>query len=773
MIRIQTLFRAVMVLVAAYVFTLGATWNGLLIPELRFASLALLGIVFAGWMIARLRGRWTWHSTPLDLAFLLWVGAMLLSIVANNESWRRSVIGLWHVGLYIAVWYMLADALANRAFDRDALVDALLFAGLIVLIFGYVQVGSLPLDLTDTALPRPGSVIGNPNALGALLVVLLPLALARLAVVRNRLAQGVLAAYALATLLLLFFTFSRGAWIGTGAALLALIALLLNQHDLLSVPRLRGAWQRLSQQRRQLLTGAAIVMGGLLLLAVVLFVQSLGASGRTLDLRTSIWGPALSMFTEQPLTGQGLFTFGQGLMEHLSMPPRQPHAHAHSAPLHIAAELGLPGLLALAFTLWALVRALRANLKVVTDEQRAAVYGGTAAAVGFAAHHLLDTPMMMPAIALAGLLALVVTAAPLDPQPIRARWRSLGHPVGMVALPVVLLATGFFAAALYADYIRALDHVNDDDYRAAAEALEGVIVADPDMAITYQQQGYLWAVVYLQDDDPQALERAITAYSRFVELESQNAIGWANLAYLYSELGDDAAAILAGEQAAASAPDTWEFWFALALALENASELDRARAAYENALTPASRVSVLWMVTPLAREVAQMVEAEDTGLIVMALRDGSVTNSAEVDALWAASGLAERETSVRTLMLQLFLTMEIEEARNIAGIFQAWLRDASEQATTDLDEAWLHLGRARWARFNGDAVTAQAELDAAFALIYPDDPITADYELASNIGYFQFLRYVIPRQFLPEIGYPVIRDYELEALWWYEASAAG
>ncbi|NJL56835.1 hypothetical protein HC928_18060 [bacterium] len=125
------------------------------------------------------------------------------------------------------------------------------------------------------------------------------------------------------------------------------------------------------------------------------------------------------------------------------------------------------------------------------------------------------------------------------------------------------------------------------------------------------------------------------------------------------------------------------------------------------------------------------------------------------------------------LMLQLFLTMEIEEARNIAGIMQAWLIDAAERAVTDVDEAWLHLGRARWARFNGDMAAAQVERDAAFALIYPDDPITADYELASNIGHFQFLRYVIPRQFLPEIGYPVIRDEVLEALWWYESTAGG
>ncbi|NJL56834.1 tetratricopeptide repeat protein, partial [bacterium] len=245
-----------------------------------------------------------------------------------------------------------------------------------------------------------------------------------------------------------------------------------------------------------------------------------------------------------------------------------------------------------------------------------------AALVGFAAHHLLDTPMMMPAIALAGLLALVVAAAPLNSQRIQSGWRRAGHPLGVVTLPVILLVLGFYATALYAGYTRALSHVNDDDYRAAAEALAPVIAADPDMAITYQQQGYLWGVVYQQEAESQVLEQAIAAYTRFVDLEPQNAIGWANLAFLHEVTGDTAFAIAAWQRAATAAPDAWLFGYRLGRALETNGDFDAAQVAYVGALTPANRISVLWEATPLAQRVAQTVEAEDAGLIVMALREG-------------------------------------------------------------------------------------------------------------------------------------------------------
>lgn len=59
------------------------------------------------------------------------------------------------------------------------------------------------------------------------------------------------------------------------------------------------------------------------------------------------------------------------------------------------------------------------------------------------------------------------------------------------------------------------------------------------------------------------------------------------------------------------------------------------------------------------------------------------------------------------------------------------------------------------ARYNGEEQTAERELAAARELVAPDFT-EADYITGTNIAHFQFLRYTIPRQFLPQVDYPAV-----------------
>ena len=75
-----------------------------------------------------------------------------------------------------------------------------------------------------------------------------------------------------------------------------------------------------------------------LVVALALVAESFGIAGRTLELRTWIYDTAIQLFDERPLTGHGLFTFGAGLSRLNSLPPLEPHSHAHDVILHVAAE---------------------------------------------------------------------------------------------------------------------------------------------------------------------------------------------------------------------------------------------------------------------------------------------------------------------------------------------------------------------------------------------------------------------------------------------------
>ena len=129
------------------------------------------------------------------------------------------------MGVYIGVWYVLQDALANRALRREWLVDALLIAGVPVVFVGYAQV---ELALTSGfALPRPVGTLGNANALAAFLVMLIPLHAGRIVEVRAPLARVMFGFYSVMVLGLIFLSYSRGGWFGAAVAVAVWVSLRL------------------------------------------------------------------------------------------------------------------------------------------------------------------------------------------------------------------------------------------------------------------------------------------------------------------------------------------------------------------------------------------------------------------------------------------------------------------------------------------------------------------------------------------------------------------
>ena len=203
MIRSDTILRLALTLLFTYLIAIGATFNGLVFPQFRMITLTLMSLLLIIWLVIRWRRGWRWHTTPLDGVFLLWALAFGFSLAANGDSWRRIDMGLWHIGVYVVVWYVLQDALANRGIDREVLVDALLIAGLVVMIFAVWQVKTWldtqwPLIVDGLApfdLPRPVSTLGNTNALGGFLVVLTPFALGRWVSLRDHFGRVVLGFY--------------------------------------------------------------------------------------------------------------------------------------------------------------------------------------------------------------------------------------------------------------------------------------------------------------------------------------------------------------------------------------------------------------------------------------------------------------------------------------------------------------------------------------------------------------------------------------------------
>jgi O-antigen ligase/tetratricopeptide (TPR) repeat protein len=741
------LARALVTIIFSYAVSVGATFNGIFDPALRSLTLAGLGLLAAAWLLVHWQRGWRWHRTPLDAVFLLWLASFALSLLANTDTWRRQAIGLWYVGLYIGMWYVLTDCLSNGGLARRTLVDGLLIGGFVVLIFGYLQTyvflsmqlrGGLPLSL-----PRPVSTLGNANALGSFLVVLIPFALTACVSARAAFVKIIMGLYTVLALVLLFLSFSRGAWLGTAVGLVVWAALWLAAYGLLGRNPLRTWWGG-----RTAIARAGVVAGmlaGLLVavLAGVIFVRSLNEAGRTTDLRAYIWEAAFSTFRQKPLTGYGLYTFGRNLVRFSSAPPDNPHSHAHDAPLHIAAELGLVGLAALLITLIVIFRAARRNWREADLRGRSMLTAAAGAVMAFAVHQLLDVPAMMPAIALCGLLALALLMTPFRPVRVQAVWRRNALSAGLVGLWAVLLASAVWENQSYIRYVDALDKAaKTHDYAGAADEIQTVIDADPALSFNYMQQGFLYGMA-ASGGDLESARKGVVAYERFVALEPNYASAWANLGGLYWQLGEQEKALAAMQRAAILAPKAWQLWADLGQYAYALGDPKVSAEAYQQ-MVDANPDAALYPEFALISLPQPAKPLSTPALVVQQLESGNTQGAADT---WARD---PQSPGVSAYVVSELLSLAEGDRAGAAD----WLAKAEKITMLPTEHAWLHLGKARLAKYDRGAALVEQEVQAARAALR-HEPLDGDWEYGLSIGYAQFMRLAVPRQFVPQVYYPV------------------
>ncbi len=756
MARLRTNFIfGVTAVLFTYLISIGGTFSGMLIPDVREFSIFLVAVTIGGWLVLRMARGWLWRATPLDAALLLWIVAFAVSLAANPESWRRIIIGLWFAFAYIGVWFLLNDLLVNRALTRDHLTDALLIAGLVVLIVGFYQVrGWLAVRLALVIsgemafeLPRPVGTLSNANTLACFLMMLVPFALGRVVTARGR-RRAAMIAYTLAALLLLFLTFSRGAWVALAAAVVVQAALLRSTRGLRGPAQWRAWWSRRSLRTRWGLVGAGVLALVAVMVTAFIVALSLGQSGRSLSLRTSIYGAAWTLFTEKPLTGSGLFTFGAGLARMQSMPPQSPHSHAHDVPLLVASELGLIGLAALTLTVVSAYAAFRRNWTSAAPSEALPLASAAAAVVAFALHQLVDVPAMSPAIALTAIIALALAIAPLT-APVRSpRWRARLQGGALIAGWLALLAGGFWSSVQYARYNDAVWYgTTSGDYTGAAARLVPLVDADPALAVNYLERGYFYGLA-ADTGDADALNHAVSDYQRFTAIEPSYAFGWANLGALEWQSGQKDSALRSLAQAVDLAPGAWPLAYLLGQYHEQSQDAAQALVAYRQALAAQPDVLLLpgWNDSPLRAAASADVQPHDLGRLLQMIDAGAMDEARD---LWAAHrSWAGQPTPTEAFIFQVIFAIDAGKL----DAADAALREAVDVAEVRSDQAWISVGRARLAYARGDIEGAEQGLaDARAALtLGPND---VDYDQGVNILYVQYIRSAAQRLFLPQVHY--------------------
>lgn len=355
------------------------------------------------------------------------------ALALRGEIEQREGLLTWLAlaGLFVGAVRSHADA-DSRERTLDAIVLAVsLAAGYALLQFAgidpFVWSGAATYTGGGSGVLRPGSTLGNPILLGAVLAPALAIVTARLAAGRGD--RALLAAVAAVLACTLAATLSRGAWLAGAAGVVVSVALV------------RPAWPRL-----------AIALGAPLLPALAWSAVALrgaplarlaeGAAASSAPARLAIANAALRLWRERPWLGTGPDGFG------LSFPRVQPleywqhlwlgmPAHAHSAPLQLLVTTGALGVLALAVWAALSLRPLAAASGSRAGTNATAGEWGALAALGVAA--LFNPLGLAGAAVLVVLLALSAARearAPSPPSPPSSRANAALAVVALLALAV-------------------------------------------------------------------------------------------------------------------------------------------------------------------------------------------------------------------------------------------------------------------------------------------------------------------------------------------------
>ncbi len=467
------------VLATPLVFSQAATQDDL--PKLAF----LLWGSVALWTLVLLRNlslrRWAFAATPLLAAIVLFA-CVRAAGAAFSASLDDALADLALLSGCVAVAVViLVDRPIAEAMEHHGLAFLVLVVGVVAALGVLQTMGVDP--VRGVAGGQAVSTLGNPNFAGGLACALVPLALA-LALAPGdqpiRIAMLVCAGLLLAEGVL---SKSRGAWLGGAVGLSVFGGFFL-------LGRLPG-------EVRPIRRFAAAAAAGFLLITLGLgattdvgrrFRESF-STGASREVRPSLWAGSLRMVTDEPWTGHGTGGFGAAYVEYREESEAHLSGNAsavedpHCEPLRLAAENGIPGVVAGGLLLLAVAASARHALARGTSlRPYLLAVGIVSSLVAILISGLVNPLGAVPALALVGWV-LVATLGSLRtvPKGETRVYRPTRSGLLLCAMPGLagLVALALFATGLLQNDLRRREAGDTQDAARVEHLLRLSAPTDP------------------------------------------------------------------------------------------------------------------------------------------------------------------------------------------------------------------------------------------------------------------------------------------------------
>ncbi len=317
------------------------------------------------------------NSVPVKLLalFLFW---NILSCI-NSGYFKESFRGIFKWLEYSLLFVIAATSLDRKPIARRSFYTVIVAVTITCLNGIYQYFAGVDLLRHRTLTPhdylrRISSSFVHPNDLGSYILIASVILIAFILLWRVHLKKRLLLLIPFViSMAALYLTKSRGAWMAFIAAVLTLGALI---------------------NKKTIAAFLAILLVVFIMLPYSvqehIFSLADAKSGTTWE-RLMLWKGTINMIREHPLLGFGVNTYSRNFPKF--KPPEYPDVrYTHNSYLHMAAEIGIPGiLLYLIFLVSVLMFSLVGIYRMADDDRKVLAIGLFAGLVGFTFNCVVDT----------------------------------------------------------------------------------------------------------------------------------------------------------------------------------------------------------------------------------------------------------------------------------------------------------------------------------------------------------------------------------------------
>lgn len=341
-----------------------------------------IGLWLYKWIVYRKQDGY--RATPLDIPIIFFVVVSLCLMLVNSPILKIGIDGFRQVVQQILWYFIVAQLVSSSKNVRWLLYITVSIGGLLGLhgIYQYITHAEMPsywVDRLESGITtRVFSIIGSPNILGSLMVLLIPIALSFVFSENKIFKKLIFIGITLAMSATLVFTSSRSAWIGFVVAMAVYFWLKDKRLIILLVLLVFAAYTfvpTIAHRVNYLLSPEYLVSS---------------ASGG----RVARWTIGIDIIKQHPLFGVGLGQFGGAVAQNYKIPNA---FYIDNYFLKIAVEMGLVGLTAFCILIYnALAWGLRAVKRTANSENLSMAQGIFAGMVGVVIPNLVENVFEVP-----------------------------------------------------------------------------------------------------------------------------------------------------------------------------------------------------------------------------------------------------------------------------------------------------------------------------------------------------------------------------------------